>query len=77
MTAVAIKRGDKVTEAMLVDRQWPKALVPAGAILKRDQIVGKIAKVPLVKGEPIFGGKIGDSPRFSGLVKQACGPTRF
>jgi pilus assembly protein CpaB len=55
---------------MLIDRQWPKSLVPSGAILKRDQIVGKIVRAPLVKGEPIFGGKIGDSPQFSGLVKQ-------
>jgi pilus assembly protein CpaB len=70
VAAVAIKRGDKVTEAMLIDRQWPKSLVPSGTILKRDQIVGKTTKVPLVKDEPFFGGKIGDSSRFSGLVKQ-------
>ena len=69
VAAVDIKRGDAITEAMLIDREWPKALVPAGVMLKRDQIVGKIARVPLVKDEPVFGGKIGDSPRFSGLVK--------
>jgi pilus assembly protein CpaB len=70
VAAVAIKRGDEVTEAMLVGREWPKSLVPAGAILKKDDIVGKIAMVPLAKDEPIFSGKIGNSPRFSGLVKE-------
>jgi len=70
VAAINIKRGDAVTESMLIDRQWPKTLVPAGVILKRDQIVGKIARVPLVKGEPVFSGKIGASPRFSGLVEQ-------
>jgi pilus assembly protein CpaB len=69
VAAVAIKRGDKVTEIMLAEREWPKTLVPPGALLKKDKIVGKIARVPLVKGEPVFEGKIGDSPRFSGLVK--------
>jgi pilus assembly protein CpaB len=70
VAAIAIKRGDEVTESMLVGREWPKALVPAGAILKKDEIIGKIAMVPLAKDEPIFSGKIGNSPRFSGLVKE-------
>jgi pilus assembly protein CpaB len=66
----AIKRGDVVTEVMLTGRNWPKDLVPPGTILKKEEIVGKIAKVSLVKDEPFFNGKIGDSPRFSGLVQQ-------
>ncbi len=70
VAAVAIKRGEEVSESMLVGREWPKALVPPGAILKKAEIVGKIAKVPLVKDEPVFSGKIGDTPRFSGLVKE-------
>jgi pilus assembly protein CpaB len=70
VAAIDIKRGDEVTESMLIDREWPKTLVPAGAMLKREAIVGKITRVPLVKGEPVFAGKIGDSPRFSGLVKE-------
>jgi pilus assembly protein CpaB len=45
-------------------------MVPAGAILKKDEIVGNIARVPMVKDEPIFSGKVGDTPRFSGLVKE-------
>jgi pilus assembly protein CpaB len=70
VAAVSIKRGDIVTEKMLTGRNWPKTLVPAGAILKKEEIVGKIAKVSLVKDEPVFSGKVGDSPRFSGLVKK-------
>jgi pilus assembly protein CpaB len=70
ISAVAIKRGDVVTKEMLTARNWPKELVPPGAILKSDEIVGKIAKVSFVKNEPFFAGKVGDSPRFSGLVKE-------
>jgi pilus assembly protein CpaB len=55
---------------MLTARHWPKELVPPGALLKKEQIVGKIAQVSFVKDEPIYSGKIGDSPRFSGLVKE-------
>jgi pilus assembly protein CpaB len=69
VSGVAIKRGDVVTEKMLIAREWPKDLVPAGALLTKKDIVGKIAKVSFVKNEPFFSGKIGDSPRFSGLVK--------
>src|SRR5688500_918189 len=70
VTAVAIKRGEVVTEQMLTARHWPKDLVPTGALLTKKEIVGKIAKVSLVKNEPFFAGKIGDSQRFSGLVKE-------
>jgi pilus assembly protein CpaB len=70
VAAINIKRGDEVTEAKLVNREWPKAMVPTGVILKRADIVGNVAQVPIVKNEPIFSGKIGSSARFSGLVKE-------
>jgi pilus assembly protein CpaB len=69
VTKVAIKRGDEIRESMLTARHWPKELVPPGALLKKEDIVGKIAQVPFVKDEPIYSGKIGDSLRFSGRVK--------
>jgi Flp pilus assembly protein CpaB len=38
-------------------------------VLKKVDIVGKIAQVPMTKDEPIFVGKVGDSERFSGLIR--------
>jgi pilus assembly protein CpaB len=70
VAAAPIKRGDVVTDSMLTERKWPKSLVPTGAMLDKKEIVGKIAKVALVKDEPVFTGRVGDTPRFSGLVKQ-------
>lgn len=70
VAGIHVKRGEKITEEMLVGREWPREIVPPGAILKKANIVGKIATVPLVKNEPIFSGKVGESERFSGLIKE-------
>lgn len=70
VAAFDIKRGTLITEEMLVGREWPKAMIPQGAVLLKADIVGKIAMVPLAKDEPIFAGKVGTTPRFSGMVKE-------
>lgn len=68
VAAIDIKRGQTVTEDMMIGREWPKELIPPGSILLKADIVGKIAQVPIVKDEPIFSGKIGDSEKISGMV---------
>jgi pilus assembly protein CpaB len=70
VAAIDVKRGEKFTEEMLVGREWPTAMLPPGAVVKKADIVGRIAQVSLVKDEPIFAGKVGDSERFSGLVPE-------
>jgi pilus assembly protein CpaB len=70
VAASNIKRGTQITEDMIVGREWPKSMIPQGAVLLKADILGKIAMTPLVKDEPIFAGKVGNTSRFSGTVKE-------
>ena len=69
VATVKINRGDTIVETMITEREWPKALAPEGAILTKEELLGKIAQSVLYPTEPFLGAKIGESERFSGLVK--------
>ena len=49
---------DPLTAQVLKLEEWPKGKVPAGALLKLEQIEGKRCKQRLYAGEPILAGKI-------------------
>jgi pilus assembly protein CpaB len=70
VATVHIKRGDRIIETMITEKDWPKDLAPEGAILNKEELIGKIAQSPLYPTEPFLAAKVGETERFSGLVKK-------
>lgn len=56
--AVTIQRGHSVAAEDLKIIDWPKALVPEGALTKIDDAVDRAAMSPLLPGEPIMDAKL-------------------
>lgn len=70
VAVVEIGRGDRITELTIQDREWPTALIPEGAIRSKEELIDKIAQSPIYPSEPFLSGKVGETERFSGLVKE-------
>ncbi len=52
--AVTVYPGDTITEAMVIDRQFPVGVSQRYAALSvRDQVIGKVARRTLAAGQPI------------------------
>lgn len=55
-----IASGQKVEAVQLKTVEWPKELVPEGAVEKMEDAVGKIAKQPIQPGDVITAGRVAD-----------------
>ncbi|HZZ71917.1 MAG TPA: Flp pilus assembly protein CpaB [Pirellulales bacterium] len=55
-----IKEMTLLTDQNVEQEQWPKAKVPAGALLKHEDWEGQRPQVTIYKGEPIIKAKIAD-----------------
>jgi pilus assembly protein CpaB len=53
-----VPRGALVTADMLKTRDWPKDLVPPGAVTRPEDAVNRVALNPLVKDEELLDGKL-------------------
>jgi pilus assembly protein CpaB len=58
VAAVEIPRGTEVTSSMLTTSEWPKDMLPAGAVTAAEEAVGRTVVIPLLKGEPLLEQKI-------------------
>ncbi|HBI46203.1 MAG TPA: Flp pilus assembly protein CpaB [Planctomycetales bacterium] len=58
VAAADVPRGVLVTADMLTTRDWPKELVPPGAITRPEDAVNRVALNPLVKDEELLDGKL-------------------
>jgi pilus assembly protein CpaB len=59
-----IPRGYWITKELLATKEYPKALVPAGAIPSREEAVERTAYVPIAKDEVLLDSKL--ASRYSG-----------
>lgn len=64
MTARDIMRGSILSADDLTTREYRKAEVPAGAVLKVEEAIDRTASMAMVKGEPLLGAKL--SPKGAG-----------
>jgi pilus assembly protein CpaB len=69
-----IPLGEPLTAAMIQLEEWPKDRVPYGAILKLEEIEGRMPRQPLYKGEPILAAKLIDPKRDQGVASSNIAP---
>lgn len=68
VAAVEIHRGETIDPKMIRLVDWPKNLVPPGAILAADQAVERTALMGILKDEPLLAPKIADGSTGHGLA---------
>lgn len=68
VAAVNIPRGVLVTEELLAVRDWPKEMVPPGAIATLEEAKQRAALTPLYKDEPLLSAKLAARNLKSGLA---------
>lgn len=73
VAAEDVGRGNLVTAAAVKTYDWPKALVPPGALTRVDDALDRVAFGSLAKGEPVLEGKL--APRGAGRGLAAMVPT--
>ena len=69
VAAVDIGRATTLTKELLVLREWPKDMVPVGAITEIDLAIDRTLKTPLVKGEPVLDGKVVEGRGLEPLIE--------
>jgi pilus assembly protein CpaB len=68
IAAQDVPRGGVLEPISLKIQQWPKSLVPKGALAKVEDGVGRTAVSPLVRGELLLSSKITDKAAATGLA---------
>jgi pilus assembly protein CpaB len=68
IAAVDIPRGRMVTKKDLRVRQWPKELLPDGAVTKLEDAIERAAITPLTVGEPMLQAKLATKDAGRGLA---------
>ena len=58
VAAAEVARGESIAAEAVVLRKYPTELLPAGALTKVEDAVGRCLLVPIVKDEPILEGKL-------------------
>jgi pilus assembly protein CpaB len=62
-----LSEGESIDRAAVEARDWPVPTVPAGAFNSIDSALGRVARVPIFKGEPIVPGRLAPVGTGSGL----------
>lgn len=57
-----------VQSAMLTLKEWPQTMVPTGAAVHPDEVIGKIATGRIVAGEPVLLSKVSTEAEKTGLA---------
>jgi pilus assembly protein CpaB len=74
VAAFDIAEGVALSPQLLTVVQWPEATVPSGAFEGADSLLGRVARVPIFKGEPMVPGRLAPTGTTAGLeVKIAPG----
>ena len=58
VAAADIPRGASITAGLVRTRDYPKGLLPAGALAKVEDVLDRAVFVPLAKDEPVLDGKL-------------------
>lgn len=72
VAATDVERGGTLTAAVLKTREFPKDLVPPGAITKIEDAIDRTASVPLMKDDAVLGSKL--APKGAGRGMAALIP---
>mgnify|MGYP001085510579 CR=1 FL=1 len=64
VTAMDLPRGGTVTTDLVTTREFPKGMVPEGALTKMEDALERAVAIHMVKGEPVLDSKL--SPRGAG-----------
>lgn len=74
IAATDIREGERLERTSVLAKQWPAATVPESAFVTPDSVVGRVARVPVFKGEPIVEGRLAPAGTGPGIeVKIAPG----
>lgn len=68
MTTVDIPRGGMISAEQVATRQYPKAMVPEGALTKLSLAVNRTVAIPMIKGEPVLDAKLSSRSAGRGLA---------
>lgn len=68
VAAVNVARGDMLTAKGIQIRDWPKDMLPKGALVNVEDAVGRSAAIPFVAGEPILDAKLAPKNAGRGLA---------
>lgn len=68
VAAMSIPRGRMVTKEDIEVRQWPKGMLPEGAVVKAEDALERAAITPLVVGEPVLNAKLAAKDAGRGLA---------
>jgi pilus assembly protein CpaB len=68
VAAADVARFSTVTASHLTTRNWPKELVPPGAVTSIEEATDRVALIPLVKGETIHESKLAGRGSGRGLA---------
>lgn len=58
VTVMDIPRGGMITADLVTTRDYPKAMVPEGALTKMEQVLDRAVAIPMVRGEPVLDAKL-------------------
>jgi pilus assembly protein CpaB len=72
VAAAEITRGGTITGELLKTRDFPKDLVPAGAILKKEDAIDRTVSIPLMRDDPVLDSKL--APKGAGRGMAALIP---
>jgi pilus assembly protein CpaB len=72
VAAMDIHRGGMITSDLITTREFPKGMVPPGAITKFEDAIDRAVSIPMVKGEPVLDIKL--SPKGAGRGLAALVP---
>src|SRR4051812_4892792 len=73
VAAVDMPRGGNVTSEMLQTKDFPKDMVPTGALTKPEEAIDRAVSIPLIHDEPVLDGKL--SPKGAGRGMAALVPS--
>lgn len=68
VAAAELPRGRTVTADLLTTRDYPQHLVPAGAILNKEEALDRTVYIPLAKDEPLIESKLASRSAGRGLA---------
>lgn len=68
VTTAEIPRGMAITEKQVAIAQWPKTLIPSGALGEVNEAVGRVALSPQPAGHPLWAGELSPKNVKGGLA---------
>lgn len=68
VAAIDIPRGVTINPNQVKTREWPKSLVPPGALTNPEEVRGRVTFHPIVKGEVVLEGKLTGKDSGRGLA---------